>query len=621
MAIRVPVTPSIESRGIGAPTVNVDSRGAFGEDIGAAVAQVGKSLSAAGGEVGKAYKEERDKSDVAAAVNAETELERRANAVKYGQTDASQKGDLVPGLNGLDTTGADPVPVPNGFLNLKGESALAAAQQTKEWVRKSQNDLAQGLNPRARELFLSRTQKLLVDHDKTVEQHVGQQVQAIQQAAAVDRAAEAQRSLSLNPGDAEARDTAIAAAEGPLAALAVSKEDREAKLTAWRSDAARTVLSAMLDRKVPDVQGARAFLDGPLFSKGESPTVRQVLGPEAEKFQKVIDGEQLRVDAEHVSQSLVEQLRAKSPDGRVDPYKAFDLVDKYVPAEDEARRAEIKGRLKERLALEQDRWTAETKDISNRAFAVYNKSGFYGIPTPLREQLNTRNPELYNRLKDEAEAKWRRSQEKKENASKAQSDLDQKLFYDYMTLPPEERAGLDVGNVFTAQGGSAKGVARIAAQQQQDKQSIQKGAAVREDDFVQAAKANGQGLVANDKNAGKALEAEARIAFGRFVQDKGKPPTRDEEKALLGELLAPKVQQRSFFGVDWLAKDKPEYEFQRRARERQQRKDEGVPEPQPDVVTKTPAVLPPRAERVAQLRAQGKTSKEVIAIMRAEGYQ
>lgn len=594
---RVPLLPQVQSSPLGAPRVGVDPSAAGGAAIAQGLQQLNAGVTQAAGELERVYRHEKQKAQAVLLTDAETAFSRAITSELQGDSTAEAA-----------TPGASRRP---GFLQLRGTTAAESSAKAVEALRKAQAQVAERLtDAEVRQLFLQRSAGQLESAVGRVESHVGAEVQAAAEGSLKARVKEAVDAVA-NASATEDFDTAakeLFSLEGNVRALASSPEVAEAQLGDIKARMAAVRLQKRIDAN--DWKGAET-----VYSE-----VKEALGADAARFEKSIAG--LRTDVK--AESLAGELSAKfiRKDGTLNESEAMKALRKEAGS-DVKLLDEATTRLRQRAAEFKRDFDVRADDVSRQAFAVFNKKGWAGIPTQLKDALNEVNPNLYMRLKDETEQRYRRSQASKADAKRDQDMANRLAMQEYMKLPQEERAALDVGAFTSSMGVDKLGAGAIEVQQRRDKDAVQKGQSVREGDFVRNVQAEASGVITDKVQLGL-LQAESRIAHDRFVQDFKRPPNVDEERQLTQVLLQKVVKER--WGI---LPDGEQFEFQRRAAERKEAMKKQQPQPPPAAAARpaTPAPSatpqtgrPPLYVRARQLKAEGKSRAEAARILTSEGY-
>jgi hypothetical protein len=588
----------VQSSPLGAPRVGIDPSAANGAAISQGLQQLNAGITQATGELERVYRHEKQRAQAVAVTDAETAFSRAITTELQGDSTVETS---APGA--LRRT---------GFLQLRGTAAAESSAKAVESLRQAQKKVAEGLtDAEVRQLFLQRSAGQLESAVGRVEGHVGAEIQAAAEVSLKARVHEAIEAVA-NAAPAEDFDTAQKEAWslwGNIQALALSPEAAEAQLADVKARMAGLRLQKRL--KVKDVKGAEE-----VYAE-----VKDVLGADAVKFEEDLASLRTNVNAESLAATLSAAHLRK--DGLLDEKAAMAALREAAGA-DVKLLDEATLRLRHRATEAKRDWDMRVDDLSRRAFAEFNKKGWGGMDSKLRDELNEANPNLWDRLRDDAEQRYRRSQESKSDAQRAQSEANRLAMQEYMKLPQEERAALNVGVFVAGMGGVDKlGLGAIEVQQRRDKDAVQKGQSVREGDFVRNVSAEASGVI-TDKTQLSLLQAEARIAHDRFVQDFKRPPSVDEQSRLTQVLLQKVVKERW-----WILPDGEQFEFQRRAAERKEamkkQQPQATPAAAPRPAAASPAATPqagrpPLSVRARQLKAEGKSRAEAARILTSEGY-
>lgn len=535
---RVPGIPQVQSRAVNGPRYQNDARGTFGEGIAEGLQQLGRGADVASQRVAQAY-ERADNTFVQDALN---EFDR----------------------NELDDWNGDLKNGRKGFGHTQGDEALTGAEGFYKSRERDIEELSKRFtNDSQRRKFKEEIDRRMLHVERKVENKFAVETERKRRSTLVI-ASDQSRQKALSAPDASAFQAAIFEGSAAVAELEDTSEAADAAMKKWQGE----TFAAAIEQKIN--QGALTEAKH-LFG-----ATRERIPPKSrEAIETYLTKAERALEAEKFAESALEVAKGLS-DGPVNAEYALSIVDTQVPAETPeqlALRDDVKRRLKERIIQSDRAWDEETKEISRKAFATYNVRGWRGMPEPLKEQLNDRNPALYARLKAESEQRWRQHQAGSAEARRAQAELNRLAMQEYMKLPVEDRAELEVPIFLAGLGADRLGVGAVEVQQRKDKTAVEKGGFVRENEFVTTALAQAQGVIGKDKQKREAFEAEARIAYDRFVTaNGGKPPTRDDELKLSGELLSKTLRERLGGLIET-----EEYEFQKRARERKEAVNDQAP--------------------------------------------
>lgn len=579
--MRIPVLdgPQVSSRPVGTPYGGGDQH-AGGEVVAQGLAQLGEGLGRAAQKI--------------------EEVRKRADAVAVNDLLTAYQSDVI---SALDGSGEQP-----GFMSTKGVEAQAKRADLLAGLEKRGGQLEESLSgDDQKKLFRQHAQKIYLGGRTRVESHVQQQRRTAEIASLDARAATSLTAIANSyADDAQVADTSkaveqtIRAFEAPMGAAVA-----DAKVAEWRSKVAQTRLNQFLAAK--DWQGAQAVF---AQAKGD-------LGPAAAQYQKAIDGTKRDSAADGMAQQLAREFTGK--DGRVDVTAALAKLDE-TGGTDTALKDEARHRLEARVVEMDKAWKQDTEKVSDAAFGAYNTGGWPAIPWALKQELNSRNPDLYHRLEKESEMKLRGSRSDQAAARREQAERNKEALNNFLTLPASERATVKVDEWAMGRGLDPLGLSDIKRHQRGSIEVVDKGLSVNSDKFVGQAMAAGQG-VAKSKKAKEQLKAEATLEFQRFIDQNKRPPSVDEALELTSKLVENTLEP----GWLWGTNEVPEYE--RRAHERANgvidpatpARPPGQPVP-PGTTLETPPKAPV-GERYQQLKREGKSPKEIAETLNAEGYR
>lgn len=545
MAIRIPTLdgPQVSQRGLATPYARSDHRSGM-ESISQGLGQAANGAD----RMAANYQRAQDEADVVAVNDALAELENDKITALHGDTREKSGGLLdgaIPNQENLDEVWEAP---PGAFLATKGMQAAEKSSETMDWLSAQRSKRAGKLTTdKQRELFLRQSEKLTTGARNQVESHVSNQIQVAKQASLEGRQKVALHDVANNYADEELVAEQTEGVEEVLRALSLSDEDAEAKVTAWRSSVTEVRLNKYLAAN--DWKGAEN-----LFARE-----KDVLGPHSVQFEKQIEAVKRDSVADAAAMKAVDGAMFSS--GKVDSEKALaaiDAMDGDSQLKDEARR-----RTQQRIVQKERAWDAETEKISKESFAAYNSGGWNGIPAPLKLELNERNPELYSRLRNDSERRWKERNQNSAEARREQLERDRIARFEYLSLPAEERAGTDLDEFLAGRGASPVLSSELKVHKRKAGETVQKGEASSESESIRQAMAAAQGVIKGKKDQ-QEFRAEAALAFQRFQEQHKRAPSQKEWSAEVADMLLKEERPGLLFGTN------EERRFKRLARERKQ---------------------------------------------------
>lgn len=331
MPLRVPVFQRQE-RSAGASSVPGQARVQSGAE---SLASVQRGLDTLGAVTDQAlYQQRRDeakyqreleeakhKADVVAANDALTRYQQAETTLMDGSSQgrAAAGAKLSAGVAGEQGQGAASLelktPAPEteytpGFLATQGKDAPARSAETLDAIEKRRTEISAELaNDEQRQLFNENSRRMYEATRKRVEGHVAQEIRRAEVASVEARKAVALNAIANNYADPAFVEDQTALVVGPMAALALSKEDADAKVAAWQGEVAKVRLTQYLADK--DWKGAQA-----LFAQK-----REQLGVHAAQFQHAIALEREKSEADALALGIVD--KARLPTGFVEPATAI----------------------------------------------------------------------------------------------------------------------------------------------------------------------------------------------------------------------------------------------------------------------------------------------------------
>lgn len=521
--------PRVAPTGRGAPSLHVVSEG--GRDaLARGLADVGRATEMAGQAIAHDLELERQKAVAAETTDGETELTRYATEEFHGrQGSGNARRDAIEQAFTGDSA-ATP-----GYLNLKGDEAFKERAPTFERLEAKRKEIADNMSTEeARKLFRDHTARQMESYFETVERHAAHQREVANLATLEARKNAALESVRANPNNLTEVETQAEALSGPIRALGLSDEDKLAKVRDWQGDVAIAQIASQLERG--DWQSAEATLankDAVLDTKA-----RKALGAAVTK-------QKLAGQAEVTAGAIV--ASAMSPNGEVNQAAALAALNR-LPAEQQQR---VRPVLDQRMREAEQAFAADTKRISTSAFSAYNKVGWANfVKTPLADELNERNPELYNRLENDARSDLERLERKRRGTAedrRAQQSIDTIALNTFLGMTPEERADTDTAEWAKGRGMTPEAASSLLKLKEQARQVVERGHAATEGEFVKRALADAEGTfeqgttqAAKGRRAAqvRTFEAQARQRFSTWVTEhEGKAPTDEETADIVGKML------------------------------------------------------------------------------------
>lgn len=614
---RIPYQPAAQVAPAGTPAQNprkvsaLEGFDKLSKGITKLAGAIGGQMDAGVSAYEKRVEESRQKALEAEATEGETEWNKYRTHRYYGRT-ASGKGAAFDAAEAAFNEEPNELP---GYFNLKGDEAFKAGPETYEAIEKKRNEIASEMTDEdARERFLARTASDLDRDYAQIVEHRAKQRQLADLATLEAREEAGLEAVRANPNNLTEVERQTQALEEPIAKLGLSDEDKQARVRAWRQKVAAAQVVGQLNRG--DWQSAEITLKNKREAIGDGASAKL-----DEQIRKV-KGDSV---AELKAQSIVEGVTGRS--GRVDGERARELVDQVPPG---AERDEVRQRVHARLVEAEQQYRRTTEEITRRAEAAYNEVGWSRMPVQLKDELNERNPAKYRQLRDEAEQRWKRLNADRDDTRRETREANKVLLNEFLALSPEERANTRV-DAFVAKFKEENpdlpidraGISALQPKQRAAIDAVTRGQAVHEEAFVRDAKANAQGLV-KGKQELKVYEAEATLAFHDFVAEKKRPPNAEESTKLIGAL---RVKRATKPGVIYGFNE--EYEFQRRARERQKTAGSMVlptldftgDELGGGAATSPPATAPAASPPASAAQVPAAERAKIEAALRKKGYQ
>jgi hypothetical protein len=548
-----------------------------------AIAQAGQAVDVGVAAYSRAAEKARQQAIASTATDAETAFTKAATAEVHG-----------------DSASGTP-----GFMQLQGRAAEAEGGPVMQRIEKHRQDIANGLtNEQAKKLFLQRTGGQVESYRAGVETYVTGQRRVADVAtlkARADAGLESIRANWYNLGEAEHQTAAL---EGPIRALALSPEDAEADVKRWHGAVAATQVDSQLDRG--DWQSAEVTLK----NKGAAieDKARSALEARLDKVKSVGAAEAL---AGHIVSS------ATSAIGEVNQTAVLNELNRLPPDE----QAKVRPIVFQRLTEQEQAFAADTKRVGTAAFTLYNRVGWAAFSkSDVADELNQRDPALYNRLQNDAQSEADRLERKRRGTAedrRAQTQVDAVALNQFLSLTPEERSETDTESWAKGRGMSPVAVSSLGKLKEQAAEVVTRGQATSEGEFVKRAVADAEstfetGTTPQAKARRRAQiqehEAKARRWFSEWVSEhKGHAPTDAEAADQSGKFALGRVpigDEGAAAAADVIVR-------------RGTQKVRVLPELD---FSGGGAAKPTKADRAKALKATGLSNADIAKKMTAEGY-
>lgn len=350
--MRVPVYDSPQVAPAQQPDaqLHVDTRGAFGEQIGQGLQEVGQGLQMV-----------RERAAVSSATDNINAWENKQLDRQHGSADGKTKG----------------------FFQLQGKEAIAASTPTISAMQQDQQDMVKDIaDPEAKRIFLAHTNSLLLGHRREIEEYTGQQLKLVNQASAAASSDTAVRVAAQNPSSDvmvnDAEETGRAAIVANLHGM--PPEVVQDQLAKMRQNITAARINALLAPDRKDYVSAQAILDAQ----------RDRLGPEAAELSGRIEA---RKD-QYASGQIADQAFAAGVTDKPRQYNssaAYAFIDQQPsgPLREKAREV-LNARVKDHLeGIRQ----ADENDLAQVNSNTIAARGVLDEGSPLFQQMSVRGQE------------------------------------------------------------------------------------------------------------------------------------------------------------------------------------------------------------------------------------
>lgn len=475
----------------------------------------------------------------------------------------------------------------NGFMLQQGENALDPSKHLEN-LEKVRASLAGRLTESQRERWSLKAAARLEEVSTNFERHSGGQRKVLYQQVAEGQVKLALDTATLSYGDSAAVESALqkplVEPDGSPGTFIRALHDRglpaeqiQAEVQAYKRKGYADALTRRL--QAGDIAGAREGLD----------LWREQLGTEAGKLDKAITKADQRLEGSRGAQAA---LVARDDDGYLDEgeaERAF-LATKWSSPEAQQQGEAAFEEGKKRLAAVRK---ADVGELFRGLFAGFHDKGWAGIQGPELDRLNRLDPEKYERIKTEYDQQRREAKADRREVKAARSMADLLVKLDFLSKTPEERAALDVEEEYAGkvpEGADAPpstvGLKTLAVEKQKAAQTVQKGDATSETEFVRDTMSQAIGVPGVEKQETKrAIQAAAVNAYNTFLAEKKRPPSDAERQALIDPIVTKAATKpRAIFGIS--LDNGEEYGFERQKRERAEGQPATPAAPAPKTITK-----------------------------------
>lgn len=570
----------------GAPTLRVAKPGGFD-----ALQQGAAAIGQAADRIQAGYEKEQHEAAVVEARDSLTAYQHETTDTLHGSSTVTPGAAADAAFAGREAR--------TGFLATRGKAAAETSADTLDELEQKRQKRAEKIaNEKARELFLQSSAESYENTRRTVESHVSSEIERAKVDSIAAASDEALRAVSLDPGNDKLAAERIASVVGPLSSLGRGQDfnDKEALKVQQQVAAAR--LDALLS--AGDIGTAERVMDANKFQLGTHlDTYRTAIGKA--KAAGVADGVASRIVA-----------GATNDRGDIDQARALKALNELPPTE----QAKVRPVLFQRMTEQEQAYAADTKRISTAAHTVFNRVGWSKFAgTQLATDLNDRNPELYDRLKNEGRMEWeriKRAQRDTKEDRRAQQNIDTIALNQFLSLTPEERSETDTEMWAKGRGMTDVAKSSLGKLKESARQVVERGQAASENEFVKRAIADAEGTLpvgTDAKTKGKrkaqeiAIEAEARRWYSQWVTEhEGKAPTDADIAEKSGKMTAGRVPVG-----DTGASQQADVLIRQGTQKVQ-------------VMPDIPQAKPSKRDRALALKALGKSNAEIAKTMNDEGY-
>lgn len=445
---------------------------------------------------------------------------------------------------------------------LRGDDAIAAVeparlaleQARKRWAEQLATDDAKGL-------FERQSQETSSKYGLGLTQHFLAATRESEEANAGAAAASAVNQAPLHYKDPEFLATLYTQAGALAFKLADTTAEGAARAQAIKQDvlegAAKGALAAYDAGTDPDgLDTAKGLVYGNKPALGKKfPALAAAV--ESAGLVQMAEAEAMRIEADTSKAGGFTEDTADAEVEKIANVKLKDLV-----------QTRVRDRLSERDRIQKD----ATQAVWKQALGAYNRGGLRAAESvrlpdgsSAMDWLNANAPDLEKRLRDDARSKWRQAKADASQSRAEIADARNKAKDDFLALPPETQATLDIDAEFGLET-DATGLAALRRLQSEAVRRVKNGESITITDFVRDGEAQGVGVVgaSGGKKTREAKQKEYHSAlveaYYQFEEDNKRKPTAADKQEIIDAFLKKEIRE-----IPW-AIDKEEFGFERRAR-------------------------------------------------------
>jgi hypothetical protein len=393
--------PQVQPQGTGAPTVSLDSRGAFG-------ATIAQGLEKVGDEVGNVVLQEKKKADA-------TQTQAAVNQV----------------LNAKDTAFYDQN---SGLMLKQGKEAVSASVGVYQNLENAARDAQQKLltNDEQRKAFQREIAPHLEQARTQIEQHAGQQIHVANEATFRATGDLAQKDIANDYSSDTLANTYIKTISEKARAIQPSPEDGDAKIADAKAKLTATRLEAAMNHG--DYVTAQAVLD----AHGAE------LGVQAHQYQAKLLELNNAIKSDVTASKI---LKDATVDGYPwkDETKALAAVEALPPGK---LKDEVQQRVEHQLALSEKQKAKAAKDKLDEVIGIYRTSGnpYDAKIAPLKTWLldpHNGGAELWDKYVKELQADARAGKATTAEERRDERERQRTILETFKALPVDEQAKFD----------------------------------------------------------------------------------------------------------------------------------------------------------------------------------
>lgn len=445
-------------------------------------------------------------------------------------------------------------PETGAITTLKGEKAIGSAGKTRTDLSALRDSIIgkELFTEDAKRVFEAKADEMMDGATRQLDSHEAQESRTA--ALATVDALQDQNLIALSNSysDPVTRDKLLKEPEASIRLQALSVEQGEAAVMAWKQKANLAVLSGYVNGR--DYLGAKAY-----FMQ-----VQDTLGPAKTQVKNMLDGLDRDVQAEGLALKLRDFSKGDDPEGWVNnPAVAYAQLEK-MKFDDPKMKEEVRQHLNQLMGQEHANQKAQIKQFWDLALGKWNMTHRINtIPQSVQTWLNYRAPELWQKMLSDNEMYWRRMRQDNRESRQMQNYDNATAENYFLGLSIADQASEDITQWAAGRHLDEKGMSILAKRQGQAREKQKNGTDLGAEAFVAGGFAFAPNVPPNSEQS-RNLRAELINEFNAFYARAQRQPSAEESKKMWGHVTSLKSNDTSIYNpLDWFEDDET-YEFDRR---------------------------------------------------------